>query len=70
MKKAMMFSSPKKLMSQKKTLNSIPRIDTASMPCIKANKLQVALLAAVKATLTSKFHISKEFNEGDTTELT
>jgi hypothetical protein len=36
------------------------------MLCIKANKLQVALLAAVKATLTSKFHISKDFNEADT----
>ena len=64
-----MFSSPVKLMSQKKTLNSITWMDTPSMPCIKAGKLQVALLAAVKTTPTWKFHISKEINEADTKKL-
>jgi len=52
MKKALMFSSPVKLMSQKKILNSITWMDTPSMPCIKARKFQVALLAVVKTTPT------------------
>jgi len=54
MKKTMMFLSSKKLMSQKKTLNSIIRMATSSMPFIKADKLKVAITAAEKKTLLNK----------------
>jgi hypothetical protein len=36
------FLSSTKLKSQKKTINSITWMATPTMPCIKANKLQVA----------------------------